>query len=259
MCSRLQPMSSLFIGLITLFLATPSACAGKMPPGSFLRKPVNCAEELLHQFERDALVRKRYVCLYARPPSYIRRAFVKMKLTSLSRDRILQVFYVHPGEIIGYKLRRVRRGTKVFVQSNGLPALIAACGNPVQADLEVERIPPTEQEKLIVLEFEPTEPLVPPPDSPVATIYAAFGGEDEIGDGVDMVLSALLAPPVPSAPSDIIRPVFNLDPPANNRHRSERPRTPEPGIFPLVLSIGIVGSCWWRRVRKRINNCSFGR
>lgn len=221
-----------------------------MPPGSFLRKPVTRTEELLRQFECDALVRERYVRLYARPPSHIHRAFVRMKLTSLSRDRILRVFYVHPGEIIGYKLRRVRRGTKIFTQSNGQPALIAACGNPVRADLEVERMPPKEQEKLIVLEFEPTEPLVPPPDSPAATIYAALSGGNVTDGGVDMAIFALLSPSTPSAPSDPVRLAYDLDPPGNYRRHLERPRTPEPGIVPWVLSIVIMGELWWRRRRK---------
>jgi hypothetical protein len=247
-CRRLRLAKRWFISLLYLCLALSPAWAGKMPPGSFLCHPVTRLDDLLLQFEHNALVRERYVRLYASPPSHIRRAFAKMRLTRLSQDRILRVFYVHPGEVIGYKLRRVRRGTQVLTQTNGSPALIAACGNPVRTDLEVEHMPPKEREKLIVPEFEPTEPLHPLPGSPEETLYAAFGGGDTMDERDDTAF--LFAPPNLSAPFDLVLWANFLDPLGIPRASSERPRTPEPSVVLLVLSMGIASGLWGRRLGK---------
>src|ERR1051326_2711266 len=105
-----------------------------MPRGSFLRKHANSVAELLKQLD-DPVVRARFSRLFHLSPEMVRMAFASMHLTKMPSTQTVQVWYVHPGERIGYKVLRVRKGTPIFAMPDGTPALIQICGNPMRIDI----------------------------------------------------------------------------------------------------------------------------
>ncbi len=121
-----------------LFLLLAASChaAGKMPRGSYLRSPVGSVASLVQQTKSDPLVMERYSRLFHMAPPLVRGAFTQMRLTRMKKDQISRVYYVHPDEKLGYRIRRVKKGTLVFVLPDGSPALVQVCGNPMRADLK---------------------------------------------------------------------------------------------------------------------------
>jgi len=83
----------------------------------------------------DPVVRARFSRIFHLSPEMVRLAFSRMHLTRMPTTTTLQVWYVHPGERIGYKVLRVRKGTPIFALPDGTPALIQICGNPMRADI----------------------------------------------------------------------------------------------------------------------------
>ena len=65
-------------------------------------------------------------------PHMVRLAFGGMHLEHTKADMVREVYYVHKGEVIGYVVRRVKKGTAVFVSSNGTPVLLQICANPLR-------------------------------------------------------------------------------------------------------------------------------
>jgi hypothetical protein len=128
---RLAAKSILLLVGIT---QTAGASPATAPRGSFLTRPAISVADLLKRLD-DPLVRARYSRLFHLSPEMVRLAFGKMHLTRMPAARNFQVWYVHPGEQIGYKLRRVRKGTLIFAMPDGTPALVRLCGNPLRATL----------------------------------------------------------------------------------------------------------------------------
>lgn len=126
---------ALFFALCTGLVAGTNSAQAKtaMPPGAFLHQPATTVEALNRQVQTDKLVAERYARLYGMSPEMVRSAFSKMQLSTLNEDHIYEVHYVHPGEKIGFKLRRVRRGTPIYRLPDGTPALVRVCGNPIKA------------------------------------------------------------------------------------------------------------------------------
>ena len=103
-----------------------------MPPGAFLRTPAGDVAALNRELRADSLVTARYSRLLHLSPEMVRATFAQLHLTHLRQDMILKVHYVHAGETIGAKMRRVRKGTAVFALPNGTPLLAQVCGNPLR-------------------------------------------------------------------------------------------------------------------------------
>ena len=128
------------ITAVTFFLLAASChAAGKMPRGAYLRKPASTAAALCLQVKSDPLVMERYSRLFRMTPPLVRGAFAQLRLSRMKTDQISRVYYVHPNEKLGYRLRRVKKGTLVFVLPDGSPALVQICGNPMRADLKYKR------------------------------------------------------------------------------------------------------------------------
>ena len=107
----------------------------RLPPGSFLKEPVQNIDELQLQLLKRSDVSNRYARTINMTPRMIRLAFSKLHLTTLQGDQALEVYYCHPtakGEVIGYKKRKFKSGTKVFALADGTPAMIQICGNPTR-------------------------------------------------------------------------------------------------------------------------------
>ena len=129
----------------------------RMPTGAFLRRPAATTQALDHQLAADSVVRLRYARLFQMPPQMVQTAMRQMRLSRLRQDRILEVFYVHPGEHIGYRLRRVRKGTWVYALPDGTPLLAWVCGNPLRKVLSARRTAPQTKLAANIPDFQPYE------------------------------------------------------------------------------------------------------
>ena len=152
------------LGLGLALLTTSDAFASpKMPPGAFLREPAGSVQALNRQLNADPLVGKRYARLYKMPVQDVKSAFTHLKLTHLTQDQVFQVHYVHTGEQIGYKLRRVRKGTPIYTFDDGTPVLVQVCGNPIRRQVSpshrVGIAPPETEMPPAVAEFDANEDL----------------------------------------------------------------------------------------------------
>jgi hypothetical protein len=199
------PRPSFGLLLVVLSLSCPggsATAAPRMPVGAFLRHPAPTVDALNRQLRTDPLVCTRYARLYKMSPEMVKQAFAHMRLATLPEDRILAVHYVYPGEKIKYKLRRVKKGTPVYLLSDGSPALVRVCGNPVKAVLgEAKNYPgPVTGKPSLIPEFVENEALTPIPAAPriAAGPLRAAAPEEEIGPiPVTDVLPPGNLPPVP--------------------------------------------------------------
>lgn len=164
----------LFMGCLLPFAAAPASAreSNGMPPGAFLRSPVSGVSALDQQLRTDSLVVSRYSRLLRLTPAMVRSTFAQLHLTHLRKDTVLEVYYVHAGETIGYKARRVRQGTPIFALADGTPVLAQVCGNPLRSvgkarqQIVVSGVPQGQAalgahlaEARAVPDFDPQEPL----------------------------------------------------------------------------------------------------
>ena len=148
-----------FITAVTLFLLAASCChavGSKMPRGAYLRHPAPTAAALCLQVKSDPLVMERYSRLFRMTPPLVRGAFAQLRLSHMKSDQISRVYYVHPDEKLGYRLRRVKKGTLVFVLPDGSPALVQICGNPMRLDLKYKRGTVVEARR-VIKDFSPED------------------------------------------------------------------------------------------------------
>ena len=178
-----------------------------MPPGAFLHQPAPDITALNRQIQKDPLVAKRYARLYNMSPDMVRSAFSKMRLSTLTEDHVYQVHYVHPGEIIGYKVRRIRKGTAIYRLPDGTPALVRVCGNPIRAKQPkavkgAHIVAPELGQTESALDFQPYEPLeatmMPSPEPSfgprVGEPYTGFTESPDVAAEIPLV--PVLAPAV---------------------------------------------------------------
>ena len=147
--------------------------AQRMPRGSYLQKLVKNASEIVTQLNARREVRERFQRVFHMPPQQINAAMGELRLTKLPADKVFKIYYVRPGEVLGYRLRTVKSGTLVFVMPDGTPALVKACGNPMRSDLSgatVKNTKPLEAEDTP----EPVQKIetVPPPTDEFTTSHA---------------------------------------------------------------------------------------
>lgn len=133
----------------------------RMPRGSFLRQPAYSAAQLAAQIRRDPIVAARYEKHYGvsaeRFAQYVQS---QLGLRRLERTGSYRVFYVRVDGTIHSNVRRLRKGTPVFVQlRSGKPVLLAECGNPMSTTLP-GYVAPTQA-------ATPQEPIQVAPELPV--------------------------------------------------------------------------------------------
>ena len=169
---------------------TPPASASpapRMPRGAYLRQPVHSTPQLVGQFANDPLVVERYSRVFKMSPEAVKSALKEMRLTPLKKDMVMNVYYVRPGEHLGFRVRRVRKGTLVFTLPDGTPALVQACGNPLRHTLPSQKITK-------VPDFRVDEPL----DAIPSEDLAAQDLPEETG-ATRMTPSVATAPPMITA------------------------------------------------------------
>src|SRR5579871_4974533 len=165
-----------------------------MPTGAFLQQPAPTVAALTWQLSKDRVVSIRYARLFNMSPQMVHQAFGRLRLVRLPEDRVLQVFYVRPGERIGYLLRRVRKGTLVYELPDGTPLLLRRCGNPIHKVLPTQRSMPLSS----VPEYAPYESL------PAMTFSSANAPLLRSATPSDFVEAAVTVPnKLPATPATI--------------------------------------------------------
>lgn len=150
-----------------------------MPRGSFLTVPAKTVKSLNKELD-DPVVLQRYTKLFNMPPALVRLALADLKLQPLKEDRNMEVWYVKAtpkGEVSGYRLRKVKKGTLVYAMEDGTPALIQVCGNPVRmmtipnaAMIDIANLPEYEPYSLLALPAQRNTGIIN--DVEVATLGA---------------------------------------------------------------------------------------
>gem|GEM_PF-2586742 len=255
-----------------------------LPPGSFLRSPVLSRQELCKELQKDKLVRTRYSRVFQLTSHNILDAFKTLHLAKLPKNMKFKVYYVHKGEVIGYKVRTIKRGESVFALPNGEPVLLGICGNPLRNKLPLVRkqvkaiLPPK-----ITLPQKTLQEALAPMMSPSLALPPQFTGSilDHANDPGNLWSltpagynhSLFASPSGPPGGTEFgggggggIPPIYPFLPGGYNGPPSTPtppvppppftppnidpslfpPAVPEPGVVPTLLALGGVACIWWR-------------
>jgi len=118
--------------VIALTLTTGSLIA-QMPPGSFLVRPAYSKAALINQVRSEPKVMDSLKRHFQMTEEEVNAMLRSLKLETLKEDIYVQQAGVSAttGELRIHKTK-VKKGTKVWVDKNGNPVLIAECGNPIE-------------------------------------------------------------------------------------------------------------------------------
>ncbi|MCS6829845.1 MAG: hypothetical protein RMM08_05400 [Armatimonadota bacterium] len=174
--------------MIAVFVLCGEGHAERMPKGSFLVKPAYSSAQLAAQLSTNATVASRYTAHFGIPAHALAR-YVQQELglRRLPRSDSYRVFFVRPDGRIGSQVRRLRKGTLVFLHlRSGQPVLLGSCGNPLTAQLpgyapprvtttpprtsQPHTIPPGEiplEPPVLTMAAEPVELPAPPALEPI--------------------------------------------------------------------------------------------
>lgn len=202
------------ISLILLLLSCRSLA---MPYGSYLVRPTNTRQGVVRQYRTEPKVRSAYDQVLESASEVLR----SLRQKRLTKSHVMLVFYNHNGEL-GYHVRKVRRGSKVWVSPDGTPILMVRCGNPIRT-------------RPVPFGSRYEEPEVPTynEDHPDRT------------PGHPYVPPTIVIPEIPYQPLD---PIYTG--PTYPIHTSYV--TPEPsGIQSLVIGLLTLGGVYVRRRRKQ--------
>lgn len=143
-----------------------------MPRGSFLVQPVGSVWQLKTQVQSVPVVAARYEKHFGVPaPQFARYVQSQLGLRHLKSTGSYRVFHVKKDGTIGSQIRRLKKGTAVFMHlKSGEPVLLAECGNPMSTKLPGYTVPtgqtappPRGTASTPVAPEAPGEELLPPP------------------------------------------------------------------------------------------------
>jgi len=155
---------------LLLLFGSAEAAKAKMPPGSFLTKPVAGPSELADLVKQSKVVAQRYSKHFGMDPSSLAQYFHEnVKISTLSKTGKYTVYFIaKDGKILQHK-KRLKAGTKIFVAWNGHLILEGKCGNPVTKTLPK---PPVKVTVAPTVQELPTTPP-PPPTAVVEPVQVA--------------------------------------------------------------------------------------
>jgi len=145
----------LFLCLLLSLAAAAEAAKAKMPPGSFLTKPVGSASELADLIKQDKIAASRYSKHFGMDAPALAQYFREnLRASKLDKPGRYTVYFIAKnGEIVAHK-KNLKAGIETFIAWNGQLILEGKCGNPVTKTL------PKPPEKIAVA------PLIEPSPSP---------------------------------------------------------------------------------------------
>jgi hypothetical protein len=119
-----------------LLYAVPTWSAA-MPRGSFLTQPVQSTWQLAQQVRTNPVVAARYEKHFGVSPSrFADYAQSQLRYQRLKSAGCYRVFFIRKDGSIGSNVRKLRKGTEVFMHvRTGKPVLLAECGNPMTTAL----------------------------------------------------------------------------------------------------------------------------
>ncbi|MGC8784986.1 MAG: hypothetical protein ACP5RN_11465 [Armatimonadota bacterium] len=156
--------------------------SARMPRGAFLRQPAHSAAQLASQIRRDSVVASRYTAHFGVPAAqFANYVQSQLGLRRLKSDGSYRVFFIRRDGGIGSSVRKLRKGTAVFMHlSTGKPVLLAECGNPMNTGLPGYSAPATQgatpSSPATATANAPTEPVLeeplpPPVQSPAPDVF----------------------------------------------------------------------------------------
>ncbi len=151
----------LFVLYFVLSCSAPGWSA-RMPRGSFLVQPAASVWQLSKQIETTPTVAARYERHFGVPaPQFVRYVRSHFALRRLSSAGSYRVFHIKKDGTIGSQIRRLKKGTAVFMHlRTGQPVLLAECGNPMSTSLPGYVTPSVQNPPLPTADA--TEPVLPP-------------------------------------------------------------------------------------------------
>lgn len=162
--------------LLGLTVAAESA-QPRVPPGSFVTKPVSTPAQLADLVKQDRVAALRYSKHFGMEPAALQEYFRNnLSVSSLDKTRTFTVYYIaQNGRIIPHQ-KRLKAGTKVFTAFNGQPVLDVTCGNPLTKTLPkvvaqkpvVEAVKPAPEPVPVVQPTAPEPEPVQVAEAPVA-------------------------------------------------------------------------------------------
>ncbi len=271
-------MHRIVTALLALFWLVQSvpAWSARMPRGSFLVEPAASAWQLARQVSNNAKVAGRYERHYGvSAEQFAVYARAQLGVRSLKSDGSYRVYHIKSSGAIGSAVRRLRKGTRVFVHlATGKPVLLAECGNPMGTDLPgfapggAQNTAPVQNDSLTTVQPVPRldEPVAPAvvsmePDlleTPLLPIAEVAQLDAWMAD------PSLLTPDTPVFSRNTVAyfapasfsPLFAVGAGVllsggggpSGRGGGTPPAVPEPTT--LVLWLGAGSALWWMRQRR---------
>jgi hypothetical protein len=242
-----------------------------MPVGSYLTRPALTKDQLVEQINNDPIVMARYRRVFNnRTQEEIKRQLSKLHLTQLTTDHISEVWFTRPDGEIGFRERRVKKGTYVYANDEGTPILVQVCGNPLHKVLAAPEPLAAPKQTSSIQEFLEDEPLPPrrtavlnanmfdmspmrlsvPTTRNIEVVRLPTPSLTRFFTGISPIAPPIIPPIVPPALPPLIPPII---PPLIPRGDTP-PLIPEPGLIALSLSAlgsGVIlrGATFRRRKR----------
>lgn len=190
-------------GVLALTLASAALGQG-LPRNSYLERRVNTTADLVQQLRTQPVVMDRYRRHFAMTSEEVTAYLSTLRVTTLQKDGIYTVYGVprSTGDFHA-RLRLLKKGEPVFVESDGTPVLQLVCGNP--------------------LILGPKKPVTPNPV--VSTTGPVEGTKEVIVDAPPAPSTAVVATEVPP----VGEPIAPIMPPATPR--------PQSNIVPMLLGL----------------------
>jgi hypothetical protein len=269
----------LFVWLLLLY-AVPTWSA-PMPRGSFLTQPVQSTWQLAQQVRTNPVVAARYEKHFGVSPSrFADYAQSQLRYQRLKSAGCYRVFFIRKDGSIGSNVRKLRKGTEVFMHvRTGKPVLLAECGNPMTTALPGYTAPTSQSTNRPASETADPEPVEPATETalspPVSTLMPDTLEEQllvQMQDAelplwaADAMLSApeftlpqgvvtAFAPPASLTPMLMVGAsgLFSLGGSVSGRGGSPPPpAVPEPGSLLLWLAgLGAAAVGRWRFLSKK--------
>ncbi|MDE2125171.1 MAG: hypothetical protein KGJ62_01105 [Armatimonadetes bacterium] len=141
----------------------------RMPTGSFLLRPALSRQQLVNQVRNSPVEMHRFEAVFHLSAHNVLVKLSELRLAKLPADRVMDVYFIHPGNHIAHRGYTVKRGTLVWLDAAGNPVLIKMCGNPCTVLKGVAMMPRPllSGESITMQPQQVAAAVLPQPETPV--------------------------------------------------------------------------------------------